>query len=219
MTSTSRDPVATAYDDWSNVYDADANATRDLNAEVLRAEKLEATNADVLELGCGTGINTVWLAASARSVVALDFSPGMLAKACERVSAQHVRFVQHDIREPWPVEDAAFDLVVATLVLEHIDELQPFFHQLKRVLRTGGMAFLSELHPERQLRGSQGQFTTAQGTTVRVVSILHHVSDYVNAGVAAGLHLVEKRDRFSAADIAKQAPPRLLTLTWRNGSS
>lgn len=46
--------------------DADANATRDLNAEVLRAEPFVIAQADILEIGCGTGLNTVCLAERAR---------------------------------------------------------------------------------------------------------------------------------------------------------
>lgn len=213
---TPSDPIASAYDDWSAVYDADTNATRDLNAEVLRAELLNIAHGNVLEIGCGTGINTVWLAETARTVVALDFSAGMLTKARERVREEHVRFVLHDIREPWPVANESFDLVIATLVLEHIERLEPFFDQLKRVLRPGGMAFLSELHPERQRRGVQGRFAAQDGTTVLVPSTIHHETDYVNAGIAAGLQLVRRSDRSSTTDKAKQAPPRLLTLTWQN---
>jgi hypothetical protein len=34
------------------------------------------------------------------------------------------------------------------LVLEHVEKLEPIFSQVTRVLRSGGMAYLSELHPE-----------------------------------------------------------------------
>jgi ubiquinone/menaquinone biosynthesis C-methylase UbiE len=69
-----RDSIACAYDRWSQVYDVDANATRDLDAAVLRARPGEFTGRDVLELGCGTGKNTEWLALYARQILALDFS-------------------------------------------------------------------------------------------------------------------------------------------------
>ncbi len=216
---TTPDPIASAYDHWSPVYDADANATRDLNAEVLRAEPLDIAQKDVLEIGCGTGLNTVWIAESARSVVAVDFSSGMLAKARERVRKEHVRFVQHDIRVLWPVADASFYLVIATLVLEHIENLDPIFVELKRVLRPGGMAYLAELHPERQRRGSQGRFAAKDGSTVLVPSTIHTETDYVNAGVAAGLQLVRQSDRACPADIIKQAPPRLITFMWHKVST
>ena len=55
--------VAKSYDIWSAVYDADKNATRDLDAVVVRRAPLYFEGRDVLELGSGTGKNTVWFAA------------------------------------------------------------------------------------------------------------------------------------------------------------
>src|SRR5215208_1012605 len=111
--------VARAYDRWSAQYDRDRNATRDLDAVVVREAPLRLAGQRVLELGCGTGKNSVWLASQARELIALDFSAGMLAVARQRVDASHARFVEHDIREPWPLQDAAVDVVVGNLVLEH----------------------------------------------------------------------------------------------------
>ena len=79
--------VAAAYDRWAGQYDDAPNATRDLDAAVVRRTPLRVDGRDVLELGCGTGKNTAWLAARARQVLALDFSPGMLAAARRRLDA------------------------------------------------------------------------------------------------------------------------------------
>jgi len=157
-----RSDVAQAYDRWSRRYDDDHNATRDLDARVVRQSPLHLGGARVLELGCGTGKNSEWLAAQARELVALDFSPGMLDVARRRVSAAHVRFVEHDITRAWPVEAASVDVVVGNLVLEHLPDLQPVFSEAARVLRPGGELFLCELHPYRQLRGGQAHFEDAE---------------------------------------------------------
>ena len=53
--------VADAYDRWSRQYDDDQNATRDLDAFVLRQAPLHLAGARVLEVGCGTGKNSAWL--------------------------------------------------------------------------------------------------------------------------------------------------------------
>src|SRR5205809_7658578 len=41
----------------------------------------------VVELGCGTGINAIWLAQQGFDVMALDFSPLAIAKAQKRAAA------------------------------------------------------------------------------------------------------------------------------------
>ena len=204
--------IARAYDQWAEGYDGDVNLTRDLDARVIRRAPLCLAGHDVLELGCGTGKNTVWLAGLATRVIAMDFSSGMLEQARRRVVAMNVSFVRHDISEPWPVPDRTIDVVVGNLVLEHISDLAPVFAEAARVLRAGGQLFVCELHPFRQLQGSQARFMDrGTGDTVRVPAFRHSVSEFVNTALAAGftLHEIgEWHDDVSAED----APPRLLSV-------
>lgn len=211
--------VAGAYDRWAASYDDAPNATRDLDAEVVRGAPLRLAGRDVLELGCGTGKNTGWLAAQAGRVLALDFSEGMLAVARQRVTAPNVRFVHHDVREPWPLADGSVDVVVGNLVLEHVDDLAPVYAEAARVLRPAvGQLLLCELHPYRQMRGGQAHFTDAEtGETVHVTAFQHSASDYVNGGIDAGLvlrALGEWRDAGAGSAVA----PRLISVLFERGS-
>lgn len=208
--------IAAAYDRWAENYESAPNRTRELAAEVLREHGPAAGGRDVVEVGCGTGYNTEWLAERAASVLAMDFSEGMLARAKARVRSPRVRFVGHDVRAAWPVDDASADLVVAMLVLEHVERLEPAFAEAARVLRPGGELFVCELHPFRQIAGRQAEFTASEtGEKVRVAAFLHDVSEYLNTALAAGLevrHVGEWRDDGVAL-------PRLLSLRasrpWR----
>ncbi len=208
------DEVAGAYDAWAGTYDLDRNLTRDLDAEVVRRVGLAVTGLDVLEIGCGTGKNTTWLAVQARSVIALDFSPAMLARARTRVPAGPVTFVRHDVREPWPVADDAVDVVVGNLVLEHVRDLTPVYGEAARVLRRDGQLFLCELHPDRQRAGRQAEFVDpATGGTRRVAAHRHTVAEFVNGGIGAGFvlrHLGEWTEPGAPPD----APPRLLSVLF-----
>jgi ubiquinone/menaquinone biosynthesis C-methylase UbiE len=207
--------VAGAYDAWAPAYDTDANRTRDLAATVLRRGPLNVAGRRVLEIGCGTGANTVWLAERSESVLALDFSGEMLRRAAARVRADGVRFVEHDLRSAWPLPDASVEVVVAVLVLEHVESLLPVFAESARVLGNGGEVFLCELHPMRQLAGQQAEFVHPRTKEpVRVPAFLHETSEYVNAGLAAGFevtHLGEWRDPESP----RTATPRLLSVCFR----
>jgi malonyl-CoA O-methyltransferase len=206
--------VARAYDRWAAQYDTDRNATRDLDADVVRRAPLDVAGRSVLELGCGTGKNSEWLAARSRELVALDFSAGMLAVARERVRAPNTRFIEHDIRMPWPVPPGEIDVVVGNLVLEHVHHLGPVFAEAARVLTHSGQLFLCELHPYRQLRGGQAHFTDEDTQeTVPVAAYVHSTSEYVNGALAAGFTLRELGEWLEPG-AADGAPPRLLSLLF-----
>jgi ubiquinone/menaquinone biosynthesis C-methylase UbiE len=203
------------YDRGSQAYDDDANVTRELNARILRERALEIKARDVLELGCGTGKNSEWLALYARQLLCLDMSAEKLAKAEARLAeVRHVSFLQHDVRQPWPVEEASRDRVVSNLVLEHVQDLRPVLVQVARVLRSDGLFFMSELHPFRQIQGAQAQFGRTEGAQLQAVpSFWHDVSDYVAAGLAAGL-VLRGLDEWRDAEVPQSVPPRLLALLW-----
>lgn len=207
--------VRAAYASWAESYDTNENRTRDLDAIILRQHELDIAGRDVLEIGCGTGKNTEWLAEHASSVVGLDLSPEMLSRAQARVASDQVSFIEHDIQKSWPVPDESVNAVIGNLVLEHISNIQIVFHEAQRVLRPNGTLFLCELHPFRQRLGSQAQFTDEKsGDRLKVEAYSHDVSEYVNGGIGAGLTLVRVGEWWDDMDRSSGAPPRLLSVLF-----
>jgi ubiquinone/menaquinone biosynthesis C-methylase UbiE len=208
--------VAAAYDQWSQTYEAVENATRDLAAKVLRQYPLNLRDRDVLEVGCGTGLNTGYLASHAKELIAFDFSTGMLEQARAKTTAGNVRFAQCDIQLEWPLDKESVDLVVCILVLEHIANLDHVFQEAARVLRPGGEFFVCELHPFRQHQGCQARFTDVNsGDLVLVQAFLHDVSDYVNTSIENGFQVIRLGEWRDERDGNKAKPPRLLSLHVR----
>src|SRR5437016_1278469 len=119
--------IAAAYDQWAETYDSDPNRTRELAGQVLRKVDLRVDGRDIVEIGCGTGRNTEWLATQAARITALDFSEAMLARTRVRVHDPRVRFVQHDVRTTWPLDDNSADVIIAMLILEHVEQLETVF--------------------------------------------------------------------------------------------
>ncbi len=208
--------VSDLYDAWSDTYDEDANRTRDLAARALRAAALRGLTGDVVELGCGTGENTAWLAERARSLVAVDFSEGMLRRARAKVTDARVRFVAHDLRQPLPLPDASADLVAIVLVLEHLPAITPVVADAARTLRPGGELFVCEYHPFRQLTGGQARFQPPGAErVVRIPAYLHMLGEFVHAGITAGLDVARVEERFDDERPDEGALPRILALTFR----
>jgi SAM-dependent methyltransferase len=105
----------------------------------------------VLDYGCGHGMASVVFARAGAVVSAFDLSPGYLAEARRRASANGVavRFVQAD-GERLPFADGSFDAVWGNAVLHHLD-LRIAAVELRRVLRPGGVAVFCEPWGENPL--------------------------------------------------------------------
>src|SRR3989442_342878 len=63
--------------------------------------------------------------------------------------ARHGGIAAHATAESLPYQNAVFDLVMAMDIVEHLDDDEPVFAELARVLRPGGWLVLSSpLHPD-----------------------------------------------------------------------
>lgn len=205
--------IQQAYNNWAVQYDTNENKTRDLEANVLRTVLSGIRFSTCLEIGCGTGKNTVWLAEKTNGcVTAVDFSEAMLAKAREKVTSFGVSFYQADILEPWAFRERLYELVTFSLVLEHIEHLEPVLQKAAASLHPGGHVYIGELHPFKQYSGSKARFDTAEGRQV-VQCYTHHISDFTRAARQCGLSvelLEEYFDENNRADI-----PRVIALLLR----
>src|ERR671912_344581 len=177
--------IQKAYNEWSDSYDADNNLTRDLDQQVTREALANLHFNSILEIGCGTGKNTAFLAQIGDSVYALDFSQGMIEKAREKVQAQNVIFSIADITKKWPGNDREFDLIVCNLVLEHIADLAFIFSEAARVLQNKGRFFINNLHPFKKYKGSRASFYSGS-ETIEVEFFIHLFSESTNAPTANG---------------------------------
>ena len=201
--------IQKAYDEWSGSYDDDENRTRDLDRDIVRSRFGSLHFDTILELGCGTGKNTPFLAQIGKSVQAVDFSEGMIAKAKAKMQAENLRFSILDITQAWQFADKSFDLIVCSLVLEHIQHLPHVFSEAARTLRPGGHFFIDELHPFRQYDGTKARFYRDE-KKVEVDAFVHHISDFLKAAEESRLTLAHLNEYWHETD--KNKPPRILSL-------
>lgn len=203
--------ILNAYNEWSQTYDADENLTRDLDQEVTRNTLADAHFDSILEIGCGTGKNTVFLSKIGNTVRAVDFSQGMIDKAKQKVQAENVRFSMMDITQSWNFENQSFDLIICDLVLEHIRDLSFVFAEAVRTLRPTGKFFINELHPFRQYDGKKARFYRNE-EKIEVDAFIHNISDFWNAATANGLALVKLDEFWHKADQHKI--PRIISFLF-----
>jgi ubiquinone/menaquinone biosynthesis C-methylase UbiE len=107
-----------------------------LEREVARL----APGASVLDVGCGTGFNVGRLVRRGFSVTGVEPSVGMRERAIR--DNPGARIVDGDIRA-LPVGDASFDLAVCIEVIRYLDDPTSALAEIFRVLRPGGVAFIT----------------------------------------------------------------------------
>lgn len=105
---------------------------------------------EALDFGCGTGLVTLQLATQAGRVTGVDSSRGMLEVLEQKLQSCSVdnvatRFVDLDAGD---VLDGAFDLVVSTMTLHHIRDVDALLKQSARVVKPGGRIALADLDSE-----------------------------------------------------------------------
>ncbi len=205
--------VQQGYDNWSSTYDTDRNFTRDLDKDITVQTLSAQPSQTILELGCGTGKNTSFLASLAEQVLAFDFSEGMLAKARAKVQAENVQFGVMDFTETWVVADHTVNLISCNLVLEHIEDLDFIFGEAHRVLQTGGLFFICELHPFKLYTGIQANFQRGE-ENIAIPAFIHHTSEFVQAALAHRFRLEALGEWWHAEDDPSETP-RLISFLFK----
>ncbi len=183
-------PTRQGYDRWAAIYDDEDNPLVGLEQTHFEGMMQDVRSLRVLDAGCGTGRHALWLAGRGAIVTAIDFSEGMLERARAKSGAGDVKFLQHDLETRLPFPSQHFDRVVSALVVDHINDLDGYFAQLRRVCSASGFVLITVMHPAMMLRGVQARFTDPDtGVVTLPDSRKHETCDYVMAAVGAGLSI------------------------------
>lgn len=197
--------VESGYTKWAANYDAPGNMAIEREEPVVHGLIEQLPVGAALDAACGTGRHASWLAARGHSVIGVDATEAMLAVAREKVPAADFRT---GALEALPLESDSVDLVTCALALTHVDDLRSVFREFGRVLRGGGKAIVSDIHPFAAMTSLVAAFPTEDGGLgiPYVQNRVHHHGEYVGAFHAAGLRVEECIEVFVTEDMLPRFP-------------
>ena len=135
------DFVATLFDNYAETFDRHLVGHLQYRAPKLVVDAALAAGvkdrADVLDMGCGTGLCGPLLRPFAKTLIGVDLSSNMIGQAREK-KVYNELFVD-EIVAFLSVRFAQFDLAVAADVLNYLGDLQPVFAATSQALRVGGV--------------------------------------------------------------------------------
>lgn len=103
----------------------------------------------VLDLGCGTGYGSHFLAGfGAASVVAADIDQTALDYAKSNYAHPNIKHMQVNGNDPLPFEDGSFDFVFCSQVIEHIVKPGALMKEIRRVLKKGCFCLITAPNKE-----------------------------------------------------------------------
>ena len=111
----------------------------------------------VLEFGCGTGYGADFLADESTSIVGVDIEAEAIDYAARTYHKPGLSYrrIGNIENESLPFEDGSFDTVLSFQVIEHIDAVDRYLAEIRRVLAPGGTFVCST--PDRADRLFRGQ--------------------------------------------------------------
>lgn len=109
--------------------DAEREQFRFAETNRVIQQRLNERFGRVLEIGCGEGHQSEYLARLAEELTGIDVSPTAVARARDRVGT--AKFVSGDLfAQPWVSERGRFDLVTACEVLYYMSDMPRFLRAM-----------------------------------------------------------------------------------------
>ncbi|HTY81615.1 MAG TPA: class I SAM-dependent methyltransferase, partial [Dehalococcoidales bacterium] len=135
--------------DWEKIYKEKGDLGYEVLPRIKRAAKVfkEKGYQKILDLGCGTGRHSLYLARRGFDVYATDVSPTAVKIAGEKAVelGLDIHFKQHDMRDI-PFGDNFFDAAICTWTLHHgtVAQIQRTIDEVRRTLKKGG-TFITDM--------------------------------------------------------------------------
>lgn len=166
--------VVEAYDLWAANYDSQpGNLMLDLDEFLFNnlLGNIDINNKNIADIGCGTGRH--WpniFDEKPASVTGFDVSPGMLEKLKLKFPGAQTEVITDNLFNK--IEDQAFDVIISTLTVAHIENIEEALLAWCRILSSNGDIIITDFHPDILAVGGKRTFSH-QNSRIAVRNFVH----------------------------------------------
>jgi 2-polyprenyl-6-hydroxyphenyl methylase/3-demethylubiquinone-9 3-methyltransferase len=141
---------------WSDRYALDARFRRRFDKVTGLLERVGTVSPGrALDVGCGTGIFSNYLARKGWRVTAIDASPDMIEAANAVPESDTIEFINVNY-ESYSSLPNSFDLIVSLSMLEYIEDDEAAIEKFHQLLKPGGFLVVSVPNKAGMLRKMEG---------------------------------------------------------------
>lgn len=153
----------------------------------------DAARRDVLEVGCGRGGGSEWIARTqgVKSMTGMDLAASAVAFCRANHRSPALTFTQGDA-ESLPFADATFDAVINVESCHHYPSPAAFFREVSRVLRPGGHFCVTTYWEEAQLERFRRELAAAHLEVVGHTDITSYVVNALKASDERKMALIRR---------------------------
>jgi ubiquinone/menaquinone biosynthesis C-methylase UbiE len=181
--------AAAGYDEWSEFYDTTVSERLDLPLLDKSLSLKSSTFRDALDLGCGTGRIGCWLKQRlVENIDGIDLSEGMLEQASRKGCYRALKLADMLMTG---LPSASYDLIVNSMAVEHVEDLNRYYVEGSRLLKTDGLLVTIGFHQFFLLSGIPTHFDRRDGSQVAIRNYIHLFSDHFCAATASDFTLSE----------------------------
>ncbi len=166
------------YKIWAESYDDEKDNLMLYYDEIIFSKLLNMTNCyakTILDFGCGTGRNwhELVLHHPAR-IIGSDISPEMLTMLKNKFTGAETYLINDNKLDFLKKNEC--DLIISTLVISHIKDIENLFNQWDIVLKDSGEIIITDFHPDLFSKGGARTFKFKE-KSYKIANYIHAISE------------------------------------------
>lgn len=163
------------YNLWAQTYAKEENPIKKYSDELITNWLGDLKGKSLLDVGCGTGkFCNLARKKGARKIVGTDLSPKMIEETKKQSGDAELRVIDVSKENI----EGQFDVVICSLVLGHISNLEFALTNLIGNMNHDGTLLITDFHPFQTLKGAKRTFKSGGNQLTEVEHHLHLFEKY-----------------------------------------